>query len=332
MRNKTLDIAKFIGLFLMVLCHIPMAMGEFHQVVYSFHMPLFFFVSGLLFNPDKFNLYKGWRTLLLPYLIFNIVIIVLNAGLSYMLHSFTWKEVIQGLKGICIGSSVRQLGWYLPSGPSWFLTALFLVKISAKYILRLKNWLKVICIVIPIVFVLEFRQQWGWSLWSLDSAVLGSIFFYLAYFAKKFFMQLLSTDKSLYLLLPLAPITAISYLNGQADMYSCTWGNHFLLWLLFASCGSLCVILIARVLDIVVSPSSKAISIIMDGSMFLICMNIWLIDYISLAYRIISHDTNPLTWYIKLGITIFVFAIVYVATPILCRYFPASLGKNKIQK
>ena len=47
-----IDIVKFIGIFLMVLCHAGMHNGA-TSVIYAFHMPLFFFISGYMFNPKK---------------------------------------------------------------------------------------------------------------------------------------------------------------------------------------------------------------------------------------------------------------------------------------
>lgn len=55
-RVRSIDIAKFLGLLLACYCHIPLNNGCFNTWVYSFHMPLFFFASGLFFKPEKFSL------------------------------------------------------------------------------------------------------------------------------------------------------------------------------------------------------------------------------------------------------------------------------------
>lgn len=43
-----IDFAKTIGLLLMILGHGNMVNDEFRCYIYSFHMPLFFIISGLL--------------------------------------------------------------------------------------------------------------------------------------------------------------------------------------------------------------------------------------------------------------------------------------------
>ncbi len=52
-RNETLDIAKGLGIVLVVLGHNPVFREGAHwlyEAVYLFHMPLFFFLSGVTFR------------------------------------------------------------------------------------------------------------------------------------------------------------------------------------------------------------------------------------------------------------------------------------------
>lgn len=56
MRNKTIDIAKGLGILLVVLGHSWMVLdekGEMFRVIFSFHMPLFFFLSGVFFKETE---------------------------------------------------------------------------------------------------------------------------------------------------------------------------------------------------------------------------------------------------------------------------------------
>ena len=59
-RIEFLDIAKAICIVLVVLGHLnpvpePQAWAAFVKVIYSFHMPLFLFVCGFLFNGSYRN-------------------------------------------------------------------------------------------------------------------------------------------------------------------------------------------------------------------------------------------------------------------------------------
>ena len=51
-RKKYIDILKGIGIFYVILGHVTHTSFLF-RYIYSFHMPLFFFISGMLFVPFK---------------------------------------------------------------------------------------------------------------------------------------------------------------------------------------------------------------------------------------------------------------------------------------
>jgi len=56
MRNTTVDIAKGIGILLVVFGHSWIVLhekGELFRIVFSFHMPLFFFLSGVFFKKSE---------------------------------------------------------------------------------------------------------------------------------------------------------------------------------------------------------------------------------------------------------------------------------------
>lgn len=52
MRNSQLDILKGIGISLVLVGHVSRN-GVLNNWIYSFHMPLFFFISGALYYLSK---------------------------------------------------------------------------------------------------------------------------------------------------------------------------------------------------------------------------------------------------------------------------------------
>jgi acyltransferase len=75
-----IDNLRAMGIFLVVLGH-----HDLHLIpkafIYSFHMPLFFFISGLLYSDTKYNsifalFKKRFRTLLVPYWFLGIIQII----------------------------------------------------------------------------------------------------------------------------------------------------------------------------------------------------------------------------------------------------------------
>lgn len=85
-RIEFLDIAKAICIVLVVLGHLnpvpePQAWAAFVKVIYSFHMPLFLFVCGFLFNGSYRNrnyfsfISRKFKHLMLPYFGASVFII-----------------------------------------------------------------------------------------------------------------------------------------------------------------------------------------------------------------------------------------------------------------
>ena len=81
-RLKYIDIAKAIGIILMVIGHcIP---GKIANYIYLFHMPMFFMITGYVFKPEEnLNGYIDFikrkiKSLYIPFVMFNILFLVLN--------------------------------------------------------------------------------------------------------------------------------------------------------------------------------------------------------------------------------------------------------------
>ena len=121
-----MDILRGLGAVLVVLGHsfithpiniVNIGWCRFlHDFIYSFHMPLFFFVSGFVYSCKKYNeyIFKKIRRLLIPYLFFGTV--------SLFLHVFGG-----GLVGETVTFQQGVIKLFLYGGDYWFLYTLFLM-------------------------------------------------------------------------------------------------------------------------------------------------------------------------------------------------------------
>ena len=78
-RLDYLDVAKGIGILLVILGHCQLGrIGRAHSLIYSFHMPLFFFISGVCFS-NKYTFstlaVKRFRQIILPTIYFSICLL-----------------------------------------------------------------------------------------------------------------------------------------------------------------------------------------------------------------------------------------------------------------
>lgn len=115
-RDPVFDMMKGVAILAMILghCRIP---GILHHLIYLFHMPLFFIVSGYFFRakPQRKVFASDARRLLLPYLVFALAVLLKYAVDGFRLNDFSTvprfaESVLTGNFGI---------------GPIWFLLALF---------------------------------------------------------------------------------------------------------------------------------------------------------------------------------------------------------------
>lgn len=96
MRDSTLDIAKGIGIFLVVLGHFAIFASPLYHYIYLFHMPLFFFISGMFYKTISLKeiFIKKTKRLLIPYLFYWFFgHIVQYSGNIILFHDLTLKDM-----------------------------------------------------------------------------------------------------------------------------------------------------------------------------------------------------------------------------------------------
>lgn len=135
-RLLTVDVARGIGILLVVLGHNAVFRESSHalyEAIYLFHMPLFFFVSGVTFKATSAGeaLKKRARALLVPYFIMGALAVLMTA------QSGDAGRVLDEIRGVLYGT-----GHTIRFVPLWFLPCLFLVSVSAAALIGMaRKWL-----------------------------------------------------------------------------------------------------------------------------------------------------------------------------------------------
>lgn len=123
MRYSWIDFAKVMALFLIVMGHLTADATTWHTLIYNFHMPFFFFLSGLLHKEKSIN--SDVKRLLIPYLLLNVLMLIWESPwICRQEHSFA-----------ALGNLL--LGIIYPvntpiSYPTWFLLSLFEIKLLVR--------------------------------------------------------------------------------------------------------------------------------------------------------------------------------------------------------
>lgn len=179
-RLQYFDIAKGIAIILVILGHneIPHTVNRF---IFSFHMPLFFIVSGYFFKPLAYKeiVKKGWRQLLVPYLFTGAFIIAFFALFQMALHfmrgaSYDAQQMLDLLHDVAYG------GW-----PVWFLLALFVAKIVLNLALSHERYaLSIVLAVATIGYVWGNYVKVDVPL-QIFPGFIASLFLYIGYQMRK---------------------------------------------------------------------------------------------------------------------------------------------------
>lgn len=200
-RLPHIDIARGIGILLVVAGHnwiILSSKGELYRIVYSFHIPLFFVLSGIFFNYEK-NLGKTLKekiqVLLVPYFFTAGVVEIIALFFNFKINSFT-----NGLLWVAYGSGphLRWVGfWFLPH---LFLVSIFcwaLLSIFKTYGLNKRFQTLAVSALLGIGW-LSIRSFWGISFsgaklnglpFSADILLVSSFYFILGSLAKDWIQE-----------------------------------------------------------------------------------------------------------------------------------------------
>lgn len=168
-RNPLLDIVKGIGILLVVYGHSKIEFG--HYMIYMFHMPLFFLVSGYLHKEREIKslLLVKTRSLIKSYIVFFIICTMID-------------YLLQG------NSMIHEIDIFNPNGcagPLWFLLALFEVSILFQMTLIFaKRYVCVICVVLTIAGYILSRYHIDIPLF-IDSSISMMLFYYIGFELKR---------------------------------------------------------------------------------------------------------------------------------------------------
>lgn len=183
-RVDWIDIAKGLGMLAVVWGHICCE-GWSNDLVYSFHIPLFFFLSGLVFNGKKhrdfFQFLKNRaRRLLLPYFIYSVI-----TWLFWVLFTrYSGKPCDDYLSPLLQTFVAQGSGGYLVHNVAlWFIPCLFCVELIFYPIGKCESkWVRLFCCIAIAGIGMILEHTFGKAYlntmpWNLDSAFMAMPFY-----------------------------------------------------------------------------------------------------------------------------------------------------------
>ena len=315
-RNQTIDLAKGIAIILMVIGHCYCRENSVLRLIYAFHMPFFFIVSGMLYG-EKWNEHidfrfgRSCRRLIIPYVVFDALFCVVITVMARP------NDMAGAIFRACVRSVLSLHGttatWFLPAQ----LITLCLFVIVAK---RGKKHPSIAVFATLLVTALLIPSPW--ILLPLWRCMIGVGFFAVGFYGKQHFAR----KANVALLICFA---AVYYLlvqhNGMVTLISLKFSNP-VLYVVNSLLGS--YLLYQLSLRLPQNRLADAISHLGKNSVVVLCTHMFAVEFIRLLdYKLFSDILR------RLGVLEgFVFGgiVVLLMFPLIAfcnRYCPKLFGK-----
>ena len=187
-RIHWIDISRGIGIILVMYGHLFVS-DKYNYLIFAFHMPLFFFISGLVFRPSTKSLretaIKYIKQLLIPYYLFAILTYGF-ALISQTAGDLSLGGIAYQLFGILYGNGNNGMLGY--NVVLWFLPCLFITKLAFAAITKRVTQTKKLGIILAASamggYLVSMGIPWLKLPFSFEIALTGLTFFGAGYLFK----------------------------------------------------------------------------------------------------------------------------------------------------
>ena len=324
-RINWVDSAKGLGILCVVMghTHVP---TEVHHFIYSFHMPLFFMLSGIFLLQKERTLNEELKrkalSLLVPYGVFNLVHLVflklLLPWIKGQLLSMT--ELLTTLQGIVVGDRMHSWLWFLPC----LFGAELLIVVCAR-ICRRTDWAGVVLLVLGCLlnaFVAKPLPMSADNMMIAAGFIAAGIWF--RNHSPKF-----SWGAIILLAVAYTVFSNLSLdsLHGRSiEMYVCRYGNY--LYFVGAALSAICLILgfIRKV------PNNPILCWLGKNSLLIYCLHTLLLQIPYAVEKRLPTFLPDKDWQnlvVSLLSTVFVCLAMVPLVYAVNRYAPWMLGKKR---
>jgi len=182
-RLNWIDIAKGLGILFVMIGHSRLSIGT--AIVYYFHMPLFFFLSGYVFSGEKYDsktfIKNRAKRLMVPYYVYGFIMLICKVIDMAGWFDFDLSRVDSGTVMDNVVRYVIQERF----GTLWYITSIFFMTIVFYFLLkwfkgdiRKVNIASGVMLIIGLIYVL---LGGGWLPFNIDIYFTMMIFYSAGY-------------------------------------------------------------------------------------------------------------------------------------------------------
>lgn len=244
-RDESFDLLKGLGIILMIWvhCRTPAISG----FAYTFHMPLFLFISGYFFKIRGFKheVSLDFRRILVPYVFTCLVMLILafTAFDGFAFGSMSKTALLSSLWGGAIWGRLLSIPENLFIGPLWFLLGLLWVRLIASVLFRfIKNDIACGAIIFILAIIAKcVFEVFGHVPMSFLQAFGCLGFFYMGNLAKRYDLLNYANMKKILPLCLLCWLYCMTF--SSLALHKCVYEGFYILDILSAW-GVFCVLFV----------------------------------------------------------------------------------------
>lgn len=308
-RRDDIDILKGIGIILVLIGH-SFQHGLHFNIIYSFHMPLFFIVAGYFFKkkPIIDLLKKDFGRLLVPYYFIIILIILLSIVYDYL-----------GIETIKTIEALKML-YNHDVGAIWFLAGLFWARQIFNLLLYITNNKLVLFIIslslmVGVIYLKIYFDGLPYCSFVFQG-ITGVVFVFIGYIAKG--VDLISLIKPIWRKLLLGFISVawiLSCFGEPMNMMRFEYYNYIIFDILFASVATYLCYLISYFISIKTKYLSRFMVFMGIYSIVILCWG-------PIKYHFLSYKSLPLLANLTVKVCWLVFSLyLTIKIPFLRKVF-----------
>ncbi len=287
-----IDKLKAFGILSVILGHIQSPFGAF---IFSWHMPLFFFLSGFFIHserPVSEFLNQDFRRIMIPFFIFALIAMMIEPIKRIMLNRESldyfheYAEIFIYMDYAHLNNTYAFVLWFLP--------ALLFGRLIVYLIIRSFNNIWIQSIVIIFLFFCSFYID---IYFGIDNALNAILFIFIGFIFYGHFQD----EKKLYILLFVLPLLFYFFGTPALDMASKEFEN-IVINILYA----LSIIFILVTLSKKISIESRHLSLWGSNTMLLFIIH----PYTNNIGHLIVKNIQFGDWFLKFIISIILLHVI----------------------
>lgn len=289
-RLDWLDIAKGIAIALVIVGHTVDNLSPVRQVIFSFHMPLFFILAGYTFRvkPMRALVTTSAQRLLVPYVLLFVIWRITQFFIQN--DALTAHNLASLALTFIFASGVEVEPWGIPAvGMSWFLVCLFVARVVMNAVqsalekrsVPIAAQCALYCAIALVGYFIGSIEHWRLPL-SFDVALMAMLMMWVGYqakrtrFAERFGLKW-------YVFLAAAVIWVLAIMFSRLEMSARIY-EMMPLALLGAFSGTLLCCQLSMVIDKTTRLVKRVFVFMGRNSMLIYCFHAidWLVPWMSL--------------------------------------------------